>query len=44
VLEFTADHPDPDQRARAAADLTWWVQAGRSAIADLADTPPFARK
>lgn len=30
-----AEHDDPAQRARAAADLAWWVEAGHAARADL---------
>ncbi len=30
-----AEHDDPAQRARAAADLAWWVDAGHAALADL---------
>ena len=30
-----AENEDPAQRARGAADLAWWVEAGRAALADL---------
>jgi len=33
-----AEHDDPAQRVRAAADLGWWVEAGHAALAIL-DTP-----
>lgn len=30
-----AENDDPAQRARAAADLAWWIKAGQAALADL---------
>lgn len=30
-----AENDDPAQRARGAADLAWWVEAGHAALADL---------
>ena len=30
-----AENGDPAQRARGAADLAWWVEAGHAALADL---------